>query len=88
MAVSLVGGWDAVVVVSVTGSAIDTVDIPFIQNAVATGASRAPMFFSDACLGTCPYQWTPTHVATSRFRDAEIGLKARASRPKGFWDRL
>ncbi len=27
-------------------------------------------------------------VATSRSRNAEIGPKARASRPRGFWDRL
>lgn len=55
MAVSLVSGWDAVIVVSGTGSASDAMDIPFIQNAVAAGASRALMFFSEACLGTGPY---------------------------------
>ena len=51
MAASLVTGRDLVITVTVTGAQIDAADVPVLQNAVNSGASRAFMFFTDACDG-------------------------------------
>jgi len=51
MPLSLVSGWDAVIVATVSGSQIDAGDIPVIQSAVTSRASSAFLFFTDACAG-------------------------------------
>jgi hypothetical protein len=51
MALSLVTGWDVVIVVTVTGQPIDAADVSTLQTAVNTRASDAFMFFTDACQG-------------------------------------
>ncbi len=51
MAPALVTGWDAVLVVTVTGAALDLADVPVLQAAVSSAASRAFLFFTDACAG-------------------------------------
>jgi hypothetical protein len=51
MPLSLVSGWDVVIVVTVSGTQIDAGDIPVLQNAVNTRASDAFEFFTDACSG-------------------------------------
>jgi hypothetical protein len=51
MPISVVSGWDAVIVATVTGSPIDASDIPALQSAVNTRASSAFLFFTDACNG-------------------------------------
>jgi hypothetical protein len=51
MPLSLVTGWDDVIVVTVTGNPIDASDVQVLQNAVSTRASSAFQFFTDACGG-------------------------------------
>jgi len=51
MAASVVQGRDVVVVVTVTGLPIDAADVPVIQSAVSSQASRVFQFFTDACNG-------------------------------------
>jgi hypothetical protein len=51
MSPSLVAGYDVVIVATVTGQPIDAADIPVLQSAIASQASGAFMFFTDACDG-------------------------------------